>query len=370
MKAKKNRHSENRHIERKTIYILALFLLFIFVLSGCNFAGYSVNTVEITDMLGRTVFIPEEPQRIAILDPFAGYAVIMLGYGDKMVATTGGIKRDVLIQSMLPSLVNTVVVKEEGAINGEALLKLKPDLIIIKGEIYNNTDERNKLDRLRIPYLVIEYRSMEEQCEAMRLIDKAFGNKEKAEAYIDYYHETIRQVTEIVKNISDEKRPTLYHSINTAITTDAVDSIGAEWIAVTGVKNVSMNAELLFGEKQYNTTLEEIYIWDPDVIICNESGINEYILMSSQWQGLRAVREKRVYQMPIGVSRMGHFNSIEVPLAIWWLSALIYPEYFTDFDFREELKTFYSRFFDYELDQEAIDSILAGHGMRPSGAGN
>ena len=364
MKFKKNRR------EKKAIYIFVLLLFLVLTLSGCNFESSSVNTVEIMDMLGRTVLIPEDPQRIAILDPFAGYALIMLGQGDKMVATTGGIKRDVLIQSILPSLVNTVVVKEEGAINGEALLKLKPDLIIIKGETYNNTDERNKLDRLRIPYLVIEYRSMEEQCEVIRLIDGAVGNKEKAEAYIDYYRETIKQVAEIVDKIPDEKRPTLYHSINTAITTDAKDSIGAEWIAVTGVKNVSLNAELLFGEKQYNTTLEEIYLWDPDIVICNESGINEYILMSSQWQGLRAVREGNVYQMPIGVSRMGHFNSIEVPLAIWWLAELLYPEYLADFDFREELKTFYSRFFDYELDSETIDSILAGQGIRSSGVGN
>ncbi|MCL2678080.1 MAG: ABC transporter substrate-binding protein [Clostridiales bacterium] len=352
---------------KKTVFISVLLLLTALALSGCNFVITPVNTVEITDMMGRKVMIPENPQRIAVLEPFSSYAVILLGLGDRIVATVGGVQRDLLLQVISPSLVNAAVVKEEGAINAESLLKLKPDLIFIRSEDYAKNAERNKLDKLGIPYLVVDYSSMEDQCEIVRLIGEALGREEKAATYIEYYQETISLVSAIVETIAENERPTVYHSINTAITTDAAGSLGAQWIAVTGAKNVSLNAALPPGVKDFATSIEEIYVWNPDIIICNESGINEYILMHPGWQGLHAVREGKVYQMPIGVSRMGHFSSIETPLAIWWLTKLIYPAHMTDFDFREELKVFYARFFDYELDEEMIDAILSGKDIRKPG---
>ncbi|MCL2817582.1 MAG: ABC transporter substrate-binding protein [Clostridiales bacterium] len=358
---------KNRRMKRKIIYISILLLLTALAFSGCDFKNANANTVEITDMLGRKVLIPEDPQRIAVLDPLASYAVIMLDQGDKIVATVGGVQRDLLLQVMSPSLVGAAVVKEEGAINAESVLRLKADLIFIRSEDYAKKTERTKLDKLGIPYLVVDYGSLEDQCRAVRLVGEVFGREEKAEEYIGYYHETIRLVSEIVENIPDNERPTLYHSINTAITTDAAGSLGAQWIAVTGAKNVSLNVTPPPGLREYITTIEEIFVWNPDIIICNESGINEYILSHSVWQGLRAVREGKVYQMPIGISRMGHFNSIETPLAIWWLTDLIYPAHLADFDFRKEMKVFYARFFDHELDEETIDAILSGQGIRSSG---
>ena len=361
------RHEYISRNTAKRIYIIVVLFMLLTLLTACNYSKPIENGVQITDMLGRTVTIPADPQRIAGLDPFAGQVIIMFGYGDRMMATVGGVKRDLLLQSMCPELVNAANVKEEGAINAEQLLSLDIDLIFIKGEVYQKTSEREKLDKLGIPYLVIDYSSMEEQCNAAKLIGEAFGKYEKAESYVKYYQDTIKKISELTSAIPDKEKPSLYHSINIAIRTDTNGSLGAEWIAVTGAKNVSLGASLLFGEKNYNTTLEEIFVWNPDIIICNESGVNEYMLSDSKWLGLRAVREKRVYQIPIGVSRMGHPNSIETPLAIWWLADLLYPEYMTGFDFRQELKDFYRNFFDYIVDEETIDNIISGKGIRTSG---
>jgi iron complex transport system substrate-binding protein len=356
-------------IQTKTMTGMVLILLAAVLLSGCGAAGQTANTVEVTDMLGRTVLIPEDPQRLAVLDPFSSQAVIMLGDGDRMVATVGGVKRDLLLQNISPSLINAEIVKEEGAINAEALLRLKADLIIIRGDDYAKRTERDKIERLGIPYLVVEYRTMEGHREAVRLLGESLGCQEEASEYIHYYEESIKKVSSLTDAIADVEKISVYHSISTAIRTDSAESIGAEWTEVSGAKNVALNAELVSGEREYNTTIEEIYLWDPDVIICNESGVNEYILMAGQWQGLRAVREGRVYQIPIGISRMGHFNSIETPLAMLWLSELLYPELFIDRGFREELADFYLRFFDYGIDDAMIDSILSGKGIRAPGIG-
>jgi iron complex transport system substrate-binding protein len=98
-------------------------------------------------------------------------------------------------------------------------------------------------------------------------------------------------------------------------------------------------------------------------VICNESGVADYVLTDSKWAGLRAVREGRVYQMPIGISRWGHDTSQEVPLALLWLAETLYPDRF-DIDLEEETKSFYREFFHYELPETTLDEIFSGTGIR------
>jgi iron complex transport system substrate-binding protein len=77
-----------------------------------------------------------------------------------------------------------------------------------------------------------------------------------------------------------------------------------------------------------------------------------------------AVKNKRVYQMPIGISRWGHPGSLETPLALLWTAKTIYPDYFRDIDIFAETKTFYKRFFNYELGDALVRQMLTGQGMR------
>jgi len=356
---------------KSQIYLLiAVLMVSVLVLSSCGLVNENKNTLAVVDCVGRTVLIPEQAQKIAALDPFAGQALIMLGYGDKMVATVGGVQRDLLLQYMSPTLADAVIVKESGSMNAEAVLSLGVDLIFVSSDMHFSNAERQKLDKVGIPYLVIEYFTMEEQCEALRVIGNAISAQAEAEAYVEYYLRAIEEVSAVTATIPDDIKPSLYHSVSEAVITDAAGSFGADWIAVVGAKNVSLHTDLLASGKNYSTTLEQIFVWDPDLIICNETGVSDYIMGSSRWLGLRAVREGRVYQIPIGVSRMGHPNSIETPLAIRWLAELLYPDYFPDFDFKEELRVFYQQFFDYEIDDATIDKIIDGEGIRAPGTGS
>ena len=45
----------------------------------------------------------------------------------------------------------TVTVTSSGVINAEALMELKPDVVLIKREIYQSEAEAQKLDKLGIP---------------------------------------------------------------------------------------------------------------------------------------------------------------------------------------------------------------------------
>lgn len=344
---------------------LSVMVLFVFLLSACNSTvNHSENTINVVDCVGREVQVPLKPKAIATLDPFAGQTVIMLGFGDKMPATVNGVKRDMLLQSISPSLANSTVVKDSGSINAEAVLSMGIDLMFIKSDMYKNESEREKIEKLNVPYLVIDYNNMKDQQKAFMVIGESLGASEEAAEMVKYYNDSIGRVEYVVAHIPKEERPKLYHAVNEATRTDAEGSLAADWIGVTGAINVSLGERLsLQGEKSF-ATLEQIYEWDPHVIICSESGVDHFILEDTKWKGLGAVREKNVHQIPIGVSRWGHPSSSETPLAIMWLGKTLYPEEFKDLDIKAEIRYFYTTFFDYELSDETLDLILSGDGIR------
>ncbi|MGE4484299.1 MAG: ABC transporter substrate-binding protein [Oscillospiraceae bacterium] len=360
--------------------ILPLILVLILLLTSCGKAGAPAQDTDVetsdavaavsgthtvTDCAGRTVTVPDDPVSIAGLDPFAGQAIIMLGWGDRMTSTVNGVQRDMLLREMCAELESAAIVKNSGSINAEALLETGTDLIFIKGAEFTGTTEQDKIDALGIPYVIIEYETMEEQMQTMRLIGEVLGETEEAENYCRYYEDSIVRVSDMVKDIPQSGRPRLFHSINEAVRTDSPGSLGAGWIAVTGAVNVSLSEALTISGDNTYATLEQIFLWNPDLIICNESGVDDYILTDSKWAGLSAVRQGRVYQIPIGVSRWGHPSSLETPLAMLWLAEILYPDQLGgEIDLKAEMTQFYQEYYDYTATDETLDAILSGDGIR------
>lgn len=322
----------------------------------------SGGTVTVTDRMGRTVQVPEDPQSICAICPYAGMLVVMFGYGDRITSTCNNLARSNLLTEICPEISSAAVVKNSGDLNAEEILARNTDLIIVNDGSYVNEDQRAKLDTLGIPYIVTGFQTIEEQFEVTRLIGKALGAEKEAESYIEYFRSVMDDVS---SKTAGAKPVRLYHSVNEAVRTDQRGDYCSQWIALTGAENVSAGdpeAIQVNGEKSY-TTLEQIYIWNPGLIICNEAMVDEYILSDPKWAEIEAVKSKKVYQIPIGITRMGHPTSLETPLAILWLAQLLHPELF-DFDFSAKLREFYDEFFDFTLSDEWIDAMLEGNEMR------
>lgn len=346
---------------------LSALLLCLALLCACAPAAEqgpgTAATQSVTDLAGRTVEIPKEPACICALDPFCAPFVVAFGYGEQVKATIPAIQRDVLIQSICPSLKEAEVVKSGGVVNAEALLSLGVDLILLDRESYDDPDSRAKLDATGIPYLVVGNATIDEALEAVELVGTVLHAGEEAERYVTWYRDCLDRARAVSAEVPEEERPTLYHSVNEAVRTDYAGSLPAQWIAATGAKNVSLEGELTMEGGSAYTTLEQIFVWDPDLIICNEVGVADYILTDEKWKGLGAVERGDVYQMPIGLSRWGHPNSIETPLAVLWLTELLYPEQ-AGIDLEEETRAFYQTYFDYTISDEELAAVLSGDGMR------
>lgn len=320
----------------------------------------------IKDCEGRSVEIPDRPLRVAALDSFAGEAMVMIGAGEKMVAAPNGVKMDSLLQKIYPNIQSVGVPMSGGTINAESLMNLKPDLILLKGAMYLNKGEVSKINKIGIPFLVINYTNMEEQVYALQIIGDAIGGEaqQKATSINDYYKGVIKMANKISQKIPKEKRYRVYHSINEITRTDGIDTIGYDWITCVGAIDVSAKENLLSEDSDYFASMEQIFAWDPDIVVCNEAGTVRYLMGEDKWAGLRAVREKRVYNIPVGATRWGQRGSLETFFAILWLGTTIYPEYYGDVDLKKEVLSFYKNYLGLNLDDETYNLILSGDGIR------
>jgi iron complex transport system substrate-binding protein len=318
------------------------------------------QTVAVTDSAGRSVRVPMEITRIGCLYAFSGHAVILLGRGADIVAVSNGLKRDSLLHRICPAILGARVPKYQGAINIEELLQARPDVLFVPADVSRNRAEMKKLDRFKIPWLVVNYSSIMEQQATIAMMGKALGRMERAAAYNSYYNACIKRVQAGTAAVAAAQRPRLYHSLNEATRTTLNHSLTTDWLGVAGVVNVALEQPpQLFQGKNF-VNLEQILLWDPDVILANEPAVKAHILHASQWAPLQAVKNGRVYQMPIGISRWGHPGSIETPLAILWTAKMIYPESFPDLDLRAETKHYYQEFFNFELTDELAARVLNG----------
>ncbi len=321
--------------------------------------------VEVKDSTGRTLKIDRVPERIACLYAFCGHVVTMLDRGPDMVAIVNGLKKDLLLNQLVPTIEKMTVPSKGGIINIETLMKTRPDIVFLKPETANIDAEIKKLDRFHLPWFTAGYNNMAEQMTIIEMMGKAIGRFEKAKAYTDWYRDTIRRVKERTDQIPNNERIRLYHAVNEANRTDGPGTLEADWTRACGVINVSVGSEALKKKSnKFFTDIEQILLWGPEVIIVNENGIDRQILTDKKWAPVTAVKNKKVYPIPVGISRWGHPGGLETPLAVLWTAKTVYPQYFTDIDLEKEVTHFYKQFFNMDLSGQMVQKILSGQGMR------
>lgn len=315
---------------------------------------------SVTDCAGRVVKLPETVERIACLYSFAGHAVTLLGRGRDIVAVAKGLKRDSLLLEICPSINDALVPKSQGGVNIEELLNARPDIVFVSADVGQDPGETNKLDAVGIPYLIVDYATLEEQQRAVSMIGEAINRSEEAEAYVRYYKKCIQKVRDTVSNLPETEMLRVYHSVNAPTRTAIHLSLTTNWLDVLGVINVTETTETDSSEGKQNVSLEQILLWNPDVILVNEPAARKEILSDRSWAPLKAVKRGRVYLMPIALSRWGHPGSIETPLAILWAARTLYPDRFKTLDITTETRFFYKKFFNHPLSDARIQRILDG----------
>ncbi|MCL2121293.1 MAG: ABC transporter substrate-binding protein [Clostridiales bacterium] len=347
--------------------VIAVIAAAVLLLSACSAGGTPAAPLSgktVVDYLGREVAVPEQVESVAVFYNYIGQVVALLDGGDMIRAVVEGMKRDELLRRKIPGIADLPVPSGQSSINIETMMSIKPDITLMRYETAMNAGDIENMEKAGFLYAVVDFFDIETQRESIRLVGEIIGRTAQAEQYLAYYDQTLALIRSRTADIPEGERIRVYHSVNEVVRTNHPNEISYYVLEAVGCINVAEGFSTAELGGKVNVSVEQIYLWDPDVVIANEPAAVEYMRTNEAFTGLRAVREDRVYQLPVGASRWGHPGSLETPIAALYIAKLLYPTHFEDIDIREEIRDFYHDFWMLDLDEEEIESIISGVGMR------
>ena len=320
-----------------------------------------VNAAEYTDDLGRTVMLPDNIERVV---PSGNLAQMVLysitpekivGWSSQL---SGAAKEEYFVQDIVNLPVFGTFYGKKANLNKEALMAAAPDVVIDMGELKGSkesmvADLDSLQDDLLIPVIFIEA-YLDNTPDVYRKLGSLLGAKEKGEALAGYAEDAIRMAAEARERITDPI--TVYYSISSdGLEAIAEGNFHGEVIEKIGAKNVVSS---VFGASQGDVSMEQLYIWDPDVILLSEKEAYERAITDPMWTMLRAVEEGNVYLVP-----SEPYSFIDAPpatnriIGIYWLGNLLYPELYP-VDVVDKMIEYYDLYYSYDLTEEHAEEIL------------
>lgn len=319
------------------------------------------------DSSGRRVPVPLRVERVFPAGPPASVVVYMLG-PDRLLGWTRAIspsERPFLPDRYadLPELGR--LTGRGNTVNLEAVVGARPDLVIDVGSTaptFVSLADRVQ-EQTGVPTVLIDGR-LSESPRTFRTVGTLLGVPESGERLSRYAEDTLADVRRRIASVPEDRRLRVYMARGPrGLQTGLGGSINMEALEVAGVRNAA--AEALGDGGLVNVSMEQVLAWQPDAIVTIDRGFYESVWTDPLWQGVKAVRDRRVYLSP-GLP----FTWIDSPpaanrlLGLRWLGAVLYPDLFPE-DLREETRRFYALFYHREPTDRQIDALLAG--SRPPG---
>lgn len=361
-------------------------VLAVTMLAGCGTASTAKTTasasasasasaipaeVTITDHADRTVTVPTDPKKVAILDiyPLPSLLTVYLNSADSIVAmepvSMNAAKAGILSQ-LYPDIlnVNTDIMNGD-AVNMEALAALQPDVVFYNAA---KKDEAQQLEDAGLTAVGISatkfnYDAIKTYQEWMSLLDQIYpdyAGKRGTQAG-DYASQVYNEVQDKVKDVTDKQKVLfLYQYDDTAMVTSSSKFFGQWWCDAVGATNVAQDVPA--DNMNAKITMEQVYEWNPDVIIITNftkttpDDLYNNAIGSDDWSSVKAVQDKRVYKMPLGVYRT-YTPGIDTPLTLEWLAQAVYPDLFSDVDVASDVKDYYNKLFGVTLTDDQISAM-------------
>ena len=349
---------------KKAVIGLIIGLVIIGNVVGCQPAAdtQKSKTRTITDMAGGKVEVPMQIHKIAVVPiPWASVIYAIDGTGERIAGMHPSARKAMegsVLDILAPELkgVSTAFIKGGFAVNTEELIKLEPDVVI---QWDDQQEEIKKMENAGIPVIAIKYGTQEYLESGITLVGELLGKEARASEIIRYHHETLENISSRIKDVREEKKPKAFYLRDEQLKTAGKNSYNNFWMEATGAVNVAADIPA----HGANVNMEQIIAWNPQIIYISNfcelqpEDILENKIKGQDWSGIDAVKNNRVYKIPLGLYRWDP-PSVESPLMLKWLAQIHHPDIFGDYSMVTETKGFYKKFFNYDITDEKVAEIL------------
>ncbi len=355
---------------------LTLCLGMAFAVTGCSSGGGSdegsqqsseqtaatSETREFTDSAGRTVEVPAVIDRIAPSGHTANQVLLTMA-PEKMVGLSQELSEDQqkylgVDTSDLP--VFGAIFGAKGDLNKEAIAAADPQVIIDTGVL--DDDVASGLDQLQeelgIPCVFIET-NMDDYGASYEKLGELLGMEERGNELSEYCQNAYDEVVDVMSTISDDERANVLYLLGEDGTNviakgtqqaEVVDLVADNLAVMDNPSNTGMGSE---------TSLEQIALWNPDIIVFASGSIYDTVADDPAWDGIAAIDNGNYYEAPgTPYNWLNSPPTVNQVMGMQWLPRLLYPDKFDD-SIADVTKSYYSTFYGYNLSDEELDELIA-----------
>ncbi len=322
------------------------------------------QTVSFTDSVGRVVEIPAELTKVAPSGAVATMFLSIIAPEYMMtVHSTPDVNEQMYLDARLADLPETgQMYGSKASLNLEALLVSGAELIIDLGD--KKGDMVGDLDALQeqvgIPVIFIEA-DLVHMADAFRTLGSILSGKaargEELAAFVD---ETLTMAAENSAKITGDMRVSvLYTSGTDGLSANAKGSTQSQVLELVGAENAVVVDDVSNKGGGNLINLEQLYHFDPDVIVFSAGSIYDTVADDAAWVTLRAVENGTYYEIPgAPYNWLSNPPSLNMLLGVWWLGNLLYPDVY-DYDMTEKTQQIYELLWGYELSADEAHQLLA-----------
>ena len=320
------------------------------------------TTRSFTDSLGRTIEIPVNITKVALSGPLTQIVLFAL-CPDKLVGLANAF--DTSAEEFIdPEYYNLPILGQlyggKGTLNLEEIAATGAEIIIDVGEQKDNMAEDLDTiqEQLGIPFVHIDgYTAGMGDC--YRMLGELLGMEEEAEVIADYCDEVYANTLAIVEAVGEgNKVKMLYCTGDTGLNVIAMGSYHAEIIDLL-CDNLAVVDNPSSKGTGNEVDLEQIMLWDPDVIIFSTNSIYSTVGENADWSTITAIANGDYYEVPYGpYNWMGFPPSVQRYLGMIWLAQLLYPDV-AQYDVYAEVSEYFNLFYHCDITQEQYDRLVA-----------
>ena len=276
------------------LFILVNILVFV----ACTNSSPVQSTnhkIIVTDFRGNEIKLEKPAEKVICLIESALSGVYMLQQQNRISGVPSAVYTENLFRyySRLDSRILNKSLPAPGNwdfISIEQIVGLKPDLVIIWS---SQTDAIENIEQFGIPVYAVMLHNFSDIYKEIEDFGILFDCTRKADSLIAY---TKSEMEAIKVNNKNEDPKSVYFMWSQGITeTSGKNSTVNELLEAAGVSNACN-----LSDEHVSVSIEKIYDWNPDMIVMwyNEKLNPVDVTNDPLLQGLQAVKEGKVYELP------------------------------------------------------------------------
>jgi iron complex transport system substrate-binding protein len=334
----------------------------------------------IVDQNDRSVILPERVDRIATgrILPFPAVYFLATGKTDEIVgihpASKSAAKTSIL-GKMAPRLLEAKTDFVQGNnINVEELLKLDTDVVFVYGDNGHNIEAYDEAGITSVgirTMSIAQGDSIETLNSWLVLLGQITEQEDRAMEIIEYGRRVEANIHETLSNVTDKPRGLMIFTYaDGKPVVSGKGFFGNYWLNATGAIDVAEEEIQI----KAPVDMEQIYMWNPEVLyITNFTDLQpddfyNNSIEGQDWSEVEAVKNKRVYKIPLGIYRWFP-PSGDSPLMLQWLAKTNHPDLFT-YEMNDIIAEYYERYYGYVLSDDEVEMILNPSDLSSEGYSN